>query len=55
MRELTEIRKEIDRIDREVLSLFQKRMECAAQVAEYKRGTGKAITILSEKRKRLMN
>lgn len=43
MRELTEIRKEIDRIDREVLSLFQKRMECAAQVAEYKRGTGKAI------------
>ena len=43
MRELTKIRQEIDKIDNQLVELFSKRMQCAAEVAEYKRGTGKAI------------
>ncbi len=33
---LQDIRVEIDRIDEEIIALFQKRMECSRQVAEYK-------------------
>ncbi len=43
MRELTEIRQEIDKIDNQLVELFSQRMQCSAEVAEYKRGTGKAI------------
>ena len=43
MRELTKIRQEIDKIDNQLVELFSKRMQCATEVAEYKRGTGKAI------------
>ena len=43
MRDLTEIRQQIDEIDQKMLSLFKQRMRCSADVAEYKRGTGKAI------------
>lgn len=43
MKELTQIRQEIDDIDKQLVELFKKRMDCAGEVAEYKRGTGKAI------------
>ena len=43
MRDLTEIRQQIDQIDQKMLALFKERMGCSAEVAEYKRGTGKAI------------
>ena len=43
MRDLTEIRQRIDQIDQKMLALFKERMGCSAEVAEYKRGTGKAI------------
>ncbi len=36
MRDLAEIRKEIDRVDREILTLFSQRMELSEQVAAYK-------------------
>ena len=41
--ELNDIRKEIDAIDEELAKLFVQRMACADQVAEAKRGTGKAV------------
>ena len=41
--ELTEIRKEIDVLDEELVKLFVRRMACADRVAEAKRGTGKAV------------
>ena len=43
MRELTQIRQEIDEIDDKLVKLFSQRMKCSAEVAENKRGTGKAI------------
>lgn len=43
MRDLTEIRQEIDDIDTQLVRLLKKRMLCSEEVAEYKRGTGKAI------------
>ena len=36
---LTEIRKEIDNIDSQLIELFKKRMECSRQVANYKKAT----------------
>ena len=41
--ELTEIRREIDAIDEELAKLFVRRMACADQVAEAKRGTDKPV------------
>ena len=35
--ELNELREQIDRIDRELVSLFKERMNCSAEVAAYKR------------------
>ena len=43
MRDLNEIRVEIDTVDNEILKLFSKRMELACQVAEYKIATGKKV------------
>ena len=40
---LEEIRAEIDHIDAQLLPLFLHRMECAEQVAEIKKGTGRAV------------
>ena len=34
MKDLLEIREEIDRIDGQMIELYEKRMECTAQVAE---------------------
>ena len=43
MRDLKDIRVEIDTVDKEILELFTKRMELACQVAEYKIATGKSV------------
>lgn len=43
MRELTEIRKDIDAVDRQISELFEKRLEYTKEVAEYKIASGKPI------------
>ena len=43
MRELVDIRKEIDSVDADIVALYEKRMKLAEQVAEYKIGTGKKV------------
>ena len=42
--DLNELRHEIDRIDTELVSLFSHRMQISANVAEYKRRVGMAVT-----------
>ena len=41
--ELTELRDKIDVIDKQIVELYEKRMEISRQVAEYKIGTGKVF------------
>ena len=41
--ELTELRANIDRIDRELIALLEERMDVAAGVAEFKKDTGKPV------------
>lgn len=41
--DLTEIRKQIDGIDKEIVALMEARMRLVDQVAAYKQETGKAI------------
>ncbi len=43
MKDLLELREEIDRIDRQIVALYQERMEVAARVAAYKIETGKKV------------
>ena len=43
MRDLKDIREDIDQVDKQILDLFTKRMELACQVAEYKIYTGKKV------------
>lgn len=43
MKELLVCRQEIDEIDKEITRLFEQRMVVSADVAEYKRATGKAV------------
>ncbi|MCI8484613.1 MAG: prephenate dehydratase [Lachnospiraceae bacterium] len=43
MKELSEIRKEIDTIDHQIVSLYEKRMGLTTEVAEYKISTGKPV------------
>lgn len=43
MRELSQIRKQIDRIDQDISKLFLERIDVSGDVAEYKRATGKPI------------
>lgn len=43
MRDLNVLRKEIDQIDREIVELFEKRMEVSKGVAAYKISTGKPV------------
>ena len=43
MKDLKELREQIDKIDKEIVSLYQERMEIAAEVAEYKIETGKKV------------
>ena len=48
MKDLSEIRAEIDRVDRELIALFCRRMDCAKAVGEYKKENG--IPILNQQR-----
>lgn len=43
MLDLQEIREEIDEVDREIVSLYERRMEMSKRVAEYKIETGKKV------------
>lgn len=43
MKDLSDIRKEIDWIDRQIVELYEKRMKLTSQVAEYKISVGKAV------------
>ena len=43
MRDLLELRNEIDDIDEQIVALYEKRMKIAGEVAEYKISTGKAV------------
>ena len=43
MVDLKDSRAEIDRIDREIVALFERRMQVAKDVAEYKKSVGKPI------------
>ena len=47
MKDLLEIREEIDRIDGQMIELYEKRMECTAQVAEYKIDVYKRQPVIS--------
>ncbi|MBE6577347.1 MAG: chorismate mutase [Ruminococcaceae bacterium] len=48
--ELTELRKQIDDIDRELVELFMQRMNVSSKVAEYKRQTGMNVLDASRER-----
>ena len=48
MRDLTEIRKDINDIDEQLVRLFKARMDCAKEVGEYKKGNN--IPVFNEKR-----
>ena len=48
--ELNELRQQIDEIDRELVSLFIRRMNCSAGVAEYKREHGMPVLDASRER-----
>ena len=50
MKDLTEIRTEIDRIDAELVTLLCKRMDCAGWVADYK--AAHSLPVLNEERER---
>lgn len=43
MRELSELRKEIDLVDSQIVELFEKRMDISIEVAEYKIKNGKEV------------
>ena len=43
MIDLAKSRESIDRIDKQIVELFEERMKVAGDVAEYKRGTGKKV------------
>ncbi len=43
MKDLKDLRDRINEIDDSIFELFNERMQCAADVAEYKRGTGKPV------------
>ena len=43
MLDLDKIRMEIDQVDRELVSLLEKRMDLVGQVLSFKKSTGKAV------------
>ena len=43
MKDLIEIREEIDDIDSQIIKLYEKRMELTTEVAEYKISVGKQV------------
>ena len=48
MRDLKEIRKDIDKIDNQLIELFKQRMDCARDVGIYKQANN--IPVLNEDR-----
>ena len=48
MRNLSEIRTEIDSIDEQIIELFKKRMDCAKEVGNYKKANN--IPVLNQAR-----
>lgn len=51
--DLEALRKEIDAVDTEIIKLFEKRMDIAADIAQYKKEKGKAVYDPSRERKKL--
>ena len=43
MKDLSEIREEIDKIDRQIVALYEARMKLTTEVAEYKISSGKPV------------
>ena len=43
MEQLPQLRQKIDEIDREIVRLYEQRMEVAEKVADYKRSVGRAV------------
>ena len=43
MKDLLDIRKDIDKIDEQIVKLYEERMKLTSDVAEYKINTGKQI------------
>ena len=53
MQDLQELRKQIDQIDREMVRLFEARMDVCRQVAEYKIANGKKVLDRTREREKL--
>jgi len=53
--DLSSYRAEIDRLDDELITLFARRMELAAQIAEYKRQTGTPVLDARREREKLLD
>lgn len=53
MIDIAESREKIDRIDKEIVALFEERMEVARDVAEYKRQTGKKVLDVQREKEKL--
>lgn len=53
MVDLMKSREAIDRIDKQIVSLFEERMELAKDVAEYKRNTGKKVLDVKREQEKL--
>lgn len=53
MRDLLEIRQEIDEIDQKIVELFEQRLEIVTQVAEYKIANGKPVLDRDREREKL--
>lgn len=53
MKELNEIRKEIDQIDSQIVALYEARMRCTAEVAEYKIAAGAPVLDRSREQQKL--
>ncbi|MBQ8043369.1 MAG: prephenate dehydratase [Clostridia bacterium] len=50
---LEELRKEIDKVDKEFIKLFEKRMDIATKIAEYKKKNGKKVLDSARQRQKL--
>lgn len=50
--DLSQLRQQIDTIDRQIVDLYEKRMDVSRQVAEYKIETGKKYSTSSVSRRR---
>ena len=50
--DLSQLRQQIDTIDRQIVNLYEERMDVSRQVAEYKIETGKKYSTSSVNRRR---